>query len=51
MYGSDQSASIEHVDVVVDGIRRLESMVGDGIKVVYEDEKPIAEKLRKKDTL
>jgi hypothetical protein len=26
-------------------------MVGDGAKVVYEDEKPIAKKLRKNNTL
>ena len=47
MYGSDQSASIEHVGVLVDGIRKLEDMVGTGKKVVYEDEKVIADKLRK----
>jgi N-acetylneuraminate synthase len=51
MYGSDQAASIQHVSVLVDGVRLLESMVGDGVKVVYEDEKPIADKLRKKDTI
>ena len=51
MYGSDQAASIEHVDVLVDGIRKLEMMVGDGEKVVYSDEKPIAEKLRKNNTI
>jgi N-acetylneuraminate synthase len=51
MYGSDQAASIQHVDVVVDGIRKMEQMVGDGRKVVYDDEKPIADKLRKNDTL
>ena len=48
MYGSDQAASIEHVDKVVDGIRIIERMVGTGSKVIYEDEKPIAKKLRKK---
>ena len=47
MYGSDQSASIEHVHEMVTSIRSMESMVGDGIKVVYETEKPIAAKLRK----
>lgn len=51
MYGSDQAASIEHVHTLTDGIRKLELMVGDGKKVVYEDEKPIAAKLRKKNTL
>jgi len=51
MYGSDQAASIEHVDTLVDGIRLLEQMVGNGIKVVYEDEKGIAAKLRQHNTL
>tara|TARA_R110000772_G_scaffold17946_1_gene49813 strand:- start:54581 stop:55417 length:837 start_codon:yes stop_codon:yes gene_type:complete len=51
MYGSDQAASIEHVDVLVKGIRLLEKMVGDGVKVIYEDEKPIASKLRKYNTI
>jgi N-acetylneuraminate synthase len=47
MYGSDQAASIEKVDALVHGIRTLELMLGDGAKVVYEAEKPIAAKLRK----
>jgi N-acetylneuraminate synthase len=51
MYGSDQAASIEHVDQLVDGIRNLEKMIGDGVKVIYETEKPISEKLRKKNTI
>ena len=51
MYGSDQAASIESVDVLVAGIRKLESMMGDGIKVVYEREIPIAKKLRKVNNL
>lgn len=51
MYGSDQSASIENVSALMKGIRQLEQMVGDGVKVVYEDEKPIIQKLRKKHTL
>ena len=51
MYGSDQAASIESVNTLVEGLRTLELMVGDGVKVVYEDEKPIAEKLRKNNTL
>ena len=51
MYGSDQAASIEHVDTLVEGIRLLEQMVGDGVKVVYETEVPIAEKLRQYNTL
>jgi len=47
MYGSDQPASIEDADDLVAGIRKMELMVGDGIKKVYDSEKPIAEKLRK----
>ena len=47
MYGSDQPASIEDADDLVSGIRKMELMVGDGIKKVYDSEKPIAEKLRK----
>jgi len=47
MYGSDQSASIENVGDLVSGIRKMEIVLGDGIKVVYETEKPIAKKLRK----
>jgi len=47
MYGSDQSASIENVGDLVSGIRKMETVLGDGIKVVFETEKPIAKKLRK----
>jgi N-acetylneuraminate synthase len=47
MYGSDQAASIEHVDELVSGIRKMENIMGDGIKVVFENEKPISKKLRK----
>ena len=47
MYGSDQPASIEDADDLVAGIRKMELMVGDGVKVVYDSEKPIADKLRK----
>lgn len=47
MYGSDQSASIEHVEELVSGIRKMEKVLGDGIKKVYETEKPIIKKLRK----
>jgi N-acetylneuraminate synthase len=47
MYGSDQSASIENVGELVSGIRKMETVLGDGIKVVFEAEKPIAKKLRK----
>jgi N-acetylneuraminate synthase len=47
MYGSDQSASIENVSELMSGIRKMETILGDGIKVVYESEKLIAKKLRK----
>ena len=47
MYGSDQPASIENADDLVKGVRQMELMVGDGVKTVYESEKPIAAKLRK----
>ena len=47
MYGSDQPASIENVNDLVTGIRQMEQMVGDGVKKVYDTEKPIIEKLRK----
>jgi len=47
MYGSDQVASIEEVGKTVGGIRQMEKMVGDGVKKVYDSEKPIAAKLRK----
>ena len=47
MYGSDQPASIENTNDLVTGIRQMEQMVGDGIKKVYDTEKPIIGKLRK----
>jgi len=47
MYGSDQPASIENIDDMVKAIKSMELMLGDGNKVVYETEKPIAAKLRK----
>ena len=52
MYGSDQPASIQDSHYLVDSIRKIELMLGDGIKTVYDTEVPIAEKLRKvSDTL
>lgn len=51
MYGSDQAASIEKVHDLMQGVRQLEKMIGDGVKTVYEDEKPIIKKLRKTNTL
>jgi N-acetylneuraminate synthase len=51
MYGSDQSASIEKVEELVDAIRNMETMLGDGIKKVYETEVPVMNKLRKVDDI
>jgi N-acetylneuraminate synthase len=47
MYGSDQAASIENCDELVSGVMKMNSLLGDGVKVVYDSEKPIAQKLRK----
>ncbi len=47
MYGSDQVASIESVNELMVSVRKIENMLGDGEKVVYDSEVPIAEKLRK----
>lgn len=47
MYGTDQSASIDHPTKLVSGVRKIEILLGDGKKEVYESEKPIMEKLRK----
>jgi N-acetylneuraminate synthase len=46
LYGSDQVASIENYCALLDGIRTMESMLGDGVKKVYETELPIEKKLR-----
>jgi len=51
MYGSDQSASIENYDVLTTAIRKMERMLGTGIKKVYKTEVPIAKKLRKVDDI
>ena len=50
MYGSDQVASIESVNELMVSVRKIERMLGDGKKVVYDSEVPIAEKLRKVDS-
>jgi N-acetylneuraminate synthase len=49
MWGSDQAASVEPQGFhrMVRDIRAVESALGDGIKRVYEGEKPIIEKLRR----
>jgi len=48
MYGSDQAASLEPVGfkTMVDQIRKVPEILGDGIKRIIEAEKPIAKKLR-----
>jgi N-acetylneuraminate synthase len=51
MYGSDQSASIENYAALTTAVRKMELMLGDGIKKVYKTEIPIAKKLRKVDDI
>jgi N-acetylneuraminate synthase len=48
MYGSDQSASLEKAGLerLVRDIRRIESILGDGVKRIWDSEKPVMEKLR-----
>lgn len=48
MWGTDQSASVEPhgFERLVKYIRTVEIALGDGVKVVYDDEKKIIEKLR-----
>lgn len=49
MWGSDQAASLEPSGLMklVRDIRIIEQALGDGIKKVYDSEKPIIEKLRR----
>ena len=47
MYGSDQAASIENAESLVQAIRTVEKMLGSSSKVVLDSEKPILKKLRK----
>lgn len=49
LWGSDQAASLESEGLrrMVRDIRQVPSIMGDGVKVVYESEKPIIQKLRK----
>lgn len=51
MWGSDQAASVEPVGFqrLVRDIRAVESALGDGVKVVYDSEIPVKEKLRRVD--
>jgi len=53
MYGSDQSASVEPQGFtrLVRDIRAIEAAMGDGVKVVLDAEKSIAEKLKRTDDL
>ena len=51
MYGSDQPASVENTRVLLNAMRQMEKMLGDGVKRVYDSEVPIAKKLRKVDSL
>ena len=48
MYGSDQSASVEPAGLkqLVGGIRKIEKAMGDGKKIIINDEIPISKKLR-----
>jgi N-acetylneuraminate synthase len=50
MWGSDQAASLGPGGIIkmVSGIRIMERAMGDGIKRVFEREKPIIKKLRRK---
>jgi N-acetylneuraminate synthase len=48
MYGSDQAASLEKpgLERMVRDIRRVEMILGDGIKRVWDSEIPVMKKLR-----
>ena len=48
MYGSDQSASVEPAGVrqLVGAVRKVANAMGDGVKRIIDDEKPVAENLR-----
>tara|TARA_A100001015_G_C14989135_1_gene712999 strand:+ start:983 stop:1816 length:834 start_codon:yes stop_codon:yes gene_type:complete len=48
MYGSDQAASIEPAGLrqLVGAVRKVELAMGDGVKRIIDEEKPIAKKLR-----
>lgn len=53
MWGSDQAASVEPSGLsrLVKYVRVLETALGDGIKRVYDSERPIMQKLRRIDTI
>lgn len=48
MYGSDQSASLEPAGLIrmVRDVRRIESIMGDGVKRIWDSEVPVRKKLR-----
>jgi N-acetylneuraminate synthase len=48
MYGSDQSASVEPAGLrqLVGAVRKVANAMGDGVKRIIDDEKPVAENLR-----
>ena len=52
MWGSDQAASVEPHGIarLVRDIRVIEKALGDGIKRIYESEKPIIKRLRRNST-
>ncbi len=49
MWGTDQAASVEITGLyrLVKDIRDIEKALGDGIKVVFDSERPAQKKLRK----
>lgn len=53
MWGSDQAASVEPNGFrrLVRDIRVVEEALGDGKKQIYDNERPLIERLRRKDTL
>ena len=48
MYGSDQSASLEKsgLERMIRDVRKVESIVGDGVKRIWDSEIPVMKKLR-----
>lgn len=53
MWGSDQAASVEPQGLVrlVKYIRTVEAALGNGVKRVYDSERPVMKKLRRRDTI
>jgi N-acetylneuraminate synthase len=50
MYGSDQAASLEPIGLsrLVKDIRTLDVILGDGVKRIWDSEKPAMKKLRER---